>query len=318
MIYDVAVLGGGPAGLAAAAYALQAHLRVALITPTIGGKVNYRFQLRGLPAVENVRGTELVEQFARYVETKITRQIPLEVQQVSLGRDHSFQLTLENAELISASTLIVATGAQPQRLYVPGELEFLGRGVSYSAMSHAQFFRNRTVAVIGGERALPAVAKLAAIAKRVYYILRQEHELDQSPIAERAQHDPKIIIFRQWEVQQISGDEFVTGLIVGATNGEIRTLPVDGIFVELGLLPNNELVRDLVEVDEGGRIAINHRCETNVPGLFAAGDVTNVYAEQVPVAIGEGVKAALTAWTYLAMSKSSGLALDQHASQAAA
>jgi thioredoxin reductase len=303
MEYDIAVIGGGPAGLAAACYALQAQLRVALVTPNIGGKVSYTFQLRGLPAVESVRGTDLVQQFATYVETKVTTLLPQEAKHLALCRQGDFQITLENSELLTARSLILCTGAQPQRLYVPGEHEFLGRGVSFSAISHAQFFRNRNVAVIGGERALNAVLKLATIAKRVYYILAQEHDLENSSLAEKTLQDPKILIFREWEVQQIIGDTFVTELGLVAANGETRAIAVDGVFVELGLLPKNELVHDVVELDEAGRIVVNNHCETNVPGLFAAGDVTNVYAEQVPVAIGEGAKAALSAWSYLALHK---------------
>jgi thioredoxin reductase len=303
MEYDVAVIGGGPAGLAAACYALQAQLRVALVTPTMGGKVSYPFQLRGLPAVESVRGIDLVQQFATYVEAKVTTFLPMEAKHIALCRNGEFQLTLDNTDLLTARSLILCTGAQPQRLYVPGEYEFMGRGVSFSAISHAQFFRNRNVAVIGGERALDAVAKLSTIAKRVYYILERQRELSDSPLVRRATRDPKITIFRDWEVQRIIGDNFVTDLGLVAANGETRAIAVDGVFVELGLLPNNEMVREFVEVDELGRIIVNHHCETSVPGMFAAGDVTNVYAEQVPVAIGEGVKAALSAWSYLALHK---------------
>ena len=305
MEYDVVVIGGGPAGLAAACYSLQAQLSVALVSPSLGGKVSYPFQLRGLPAVDSVRGAELVQQFEAYVEAKITAFIPQEVKHVLMYHNGSFQLIMENTDLITARSLIICTGAQPQRLYVPGELEFMGRGVSFSAISHAQFFRKRNVAVIGGERALEAVVKLAAIAKRVYYIVAQAREVTDSAWAATIVNHPRISIFRDWEVQQVIGDQFVTGLGLVGTNGETRALSVDGVFVELGLLPNNDIVEDLVAVDELGRIIVNHHCETSVPGMFAAGDVTNVYAEQVPVAIGEGVKAALSAWSYLALRQAS-------------
>ena len=300
MEYDVVVVGGGPAGLSATCYALQAQLKVALVTPTLGGKVSYPFQLRGLPAVESVRGADLVQQFEAYVEAKVTACLPYEAKRATICRNGNFQLTLENTDLISARAMILCTGAQPQRLYVPGEHEFMGRGVSFSAISHAQFFRKRNVAVIGGERAFSAVVKLAAIANRVFYILAHDREITDSASAEAILHNPKIAVFREWEVQQIVGDQFVTGVALVAANGETRTLPVDGVFVELGLLPNNDLVHELVALDTEGRVIVNHHCETSVPGLFAAGDVTNVYAEQVPVAVGEGVKAALSAWSYLA------------------
>jgi thioredoxin reductase len=252
-----------------------------------------------------VRGTELVQQFEAYVEAKLTALIPHEAKQVIQCRNGGFQLTLANTDLISARALIICTGAQPQRLYVRGEHDFLGKGISYSAISHAQFFRKRNVAVIGGERALHAVIKLAAIANRVYYVLAHSREITDSNFAETILNHPKVSLFRDWEVQAVEGNDFVTTLSLVAINGETRAIPVDGVFVELGLLPNNDLVHDLVGLDEEGRIIVNHHCETNIPGLFAAGDVTNVYAEQVPVAIGEGVKAALSAWTYLSLHKHS-------------
>lgn len=299
MEYDVVVVGGGPAGLAAACYCIQAQHSVALISPGLGGKVSYPYQLRGLPAVESVRGADLVQQFEGYVEAKINAYLPREAKAITQTRDRTFQITLENTELITARVLIICTGAQPQRLYVPGERDYMGRGVSYSAISHAQFFRKRNIAVVGGERAAEAVLKLAAIAGRVHFVMAHDRDLSTGGWAERILKHPRVSLFRGWEVQQIVGDEFVTGLGLVAVNGETRLLPVDGVFIELGLLPNNELVHDLVALDDAGRIIVNHRCETSVPGIFAAGDVTNVYAEQVPVAIGEGVKAALSAWSYL-------------------
>lgn len=304
MEYDVLIVGGGPAGLAAACYSLQAQLKVALISPTLGGKVSYPFQLRGLPAVESVRGAELVQQFEAYVEAKLTAMIPYEARKLVQCRNGNFQITLENTDLITGRSLILCTGAQPQRLYVPGEYEFMGRGVSFSAISHAQFFRKRNVAVVGGERAINAVVKLAAIANHVHYIVPQARQLADSALAQIIMNNPKISLYQEWEVQAIHGDQFVTGLALVATNGETRLLPVDGVFVELGLLPNNELVNEIAALDNEGRVIVNHSCETNVPGLFAAGDVTNVYAEQVPVAVGEGVKAALSAWSYLAIQQS--------------
>ncbi|MCL4859987.1 MAG: FAD-dependent oxidoreductase [Caldilineaceae bacterium] len=299
--YDIIVLGGGPAGLAATFYSLQAQLNVALVAPSLGGKVSYPFALRGLPAVEAVWGADLTQQFEAHVEAKLKAYFPQEAKQIQPRHGGGFQVMLDDTSLISAQTLIVCTGAHPQRLYVEGEMQYFGRGVSFSAISHAAFFRNRNVAVIGGERALPAVQKLSALAARVYFVIARTDDIKRSHLAEQVLRNPKVFLFQEWEVQGISGDEFVTSLDLVGVNGETRSLPVEGVFVEFGLLPNIELVRDLVALDEYGHIIVNQRNETNVPGLFAAGDVTNVHAEQVPVAIGEGVKAALSAWSYLAM-----------------
>jgi thioredoxin reductase len=300
--YDVVVVGGGPAGLAATLYAHQAQLRVALVAPGLGGKVSYRFQLRGLPAVESAWGTDLVQQFEAHIEAKLKAFFPQETKHVvQRPNGAGFQLTLADTSLIGARTLIICTGAHPQRLYVDGEKEFQGRGVSFSAISHAQFFRGRHVAVVGGERGWVAVLKLAALANRVYYIIAQKQELRGSQLSASVLPNAKVQLFYDWEVQGIVGDEFVTGIDLVGANGATRTLAVEGVFIEFGLLPNIELVRDLVALDDDGHILVNQRCETSVPGLFAAGDVTNVHAEQVPVAIGEGVKAALSAWSYLAL-----------------
>jgi NADH-dependent peroxiredoxin subunit F len=301
--YDLIVVGAGPAGLAATVYALQSQLHVALVAPQLGGKLSYPFELRGLPAVDTVWGAQLVLQFRGYIEAKLKAHFLQEVTQLASRNGGGFQLTLADKSVLGARALIFCTGAHPQRLYIAGEKEFAGRGVSFSATSHAQLFRGRNVAVIGGERGLTTVLKLATVASRVYYIVARNKEIVQSRFAEKALRNPNVFLFQDWEVQQIVGDQFVTGLNLVSINGATRTLDVEGVFVEFGLLPNNELVRELVTLDEAGHIVVNHQCATSLPGLFAAGDVTNVYAEQVPVAIGEGVKAALSVWEYLASAR---------------
>ena len=176
-----------------------------------------------------------------------------------------------------------------------------GRGVSFSAVSHAPYFAGRDVAVVGGHRrTLIATLELAPMARRIYLIATFPQAMAELPEAERVLALSNVTPFINWEVQAVVGDDFVKGINLVGANGETRQLTVEGIFVQMALLPNNELVRDLVDVDEGGHIIVNHRCETNLPGMFAAGDVTNIQSEQVLVAIGEGAKAALSAWEYLA------------------
>ena len=299
--YDVVVVGGGPAGLVAARYALHAHLNTAILTPELGGKINEPFALRDESPADSVWGAQLIHQFEADVSADIRlTHISNSARRIERTPQEEFQIVLNDGESIVTRAVILATGAAAQRLYVEGEKEFWGKGVSFSAVSHAPFFRGRDVAVVGGgARALIATLELAQLARRVYLIAAHRHMSDL-PEATRVHQQNNVSIFSDWEVQSILGDEFVTGIQLVGLNGETRHLPVEGAFIQFALLPNNELVRDLVDLDCDGHIQINHRCETNVPGLFAAGDVTNIYAEQVLVAIGEGAKAALSAWEYLA------------------
>jgi thioredoxin reductase len=303
--YDVVVIGGGPAGLAAVTYALKSHLNVALVAPELGGKVSYTFALRHQPPVDSVWGADLVHQFETYVKTHLDHHVCGKATQVTARPDGSFRIDVDMADpsaaaqSLGARTVIVGTGASPQRLYVPGEQKYWGTGVSFSAISHASLFRDRTVLVVGyGERALVAALHLAALAEHTYFIATSM--LDESnALVQQLYTHPAVSVLNGWQLLRIEGDEYVNRVTI-AKEYEIQSLDVEGVFIEMGLIPDKEFLRGLLKFDpETGHIPINQRCETDIPGLFAAGDVTNVYAEQVPVAIGEGVKAALSAWEYL-------------------
>jgi thioredoxin reductase len=304
-IYDVAIVGGGPAGLVAARYCVHARLNAAIIAPELGGKVNYPFALRDLHPANVVWGAQLVAQFEQTIAgAPEIAHMAQEVAKISRNESGEFVLHLADGSKLEARAVIVATGAAPQRLYVEGEKEFWGHGVSFSAVSHAPYFAGRDVAIVGGHRrTLIAALELAPIARQIYLIAALPHAMAQWPEAERVLALPNVTSFIGWEVQAILGDMFVTEISLVGANGETRQLPVDGVFVQMALLPNNELVRDLVEVGlelgEEGHILINQRCESSLPGLFAAGDVTNIHTEQVLAAIGEGAKAALSVWEYL-------------------
>ena len=299
--FDAVVLGGGPAGLAAAAYLLYAQLNVALVSPDLGGKVSYPFALRDVPRQDTVWGATLVHELAQRVSAGLHHHVQDTVDSVERLEDGAFRLALSYGNAIEGTTVVVCTGVRAQRLFVEGEGKYWGKGLSYSAISHAPIFAGRDVAVIGGgERSIAALQILIPLASHVDYI-----EARPQPVADRVQADavlsyPRVNVFRGWEVQQVVGDEFVTGIDLVGINGEVRTVATEGIFVQFGLLPNNAAVRTLVELDRNGHIVIDENCATNTPGLFAAGDVTTVYAEQVPVSIGEGAKAGLSAWQFVA------------------
>jgi NADH-dependent peroxiredoxin subunit F len=299
--FDVVVLGGGPAGLAATTYALFARLNVALVSPDLGGKVSYPFALRNQPAVDLVWGAGLTHEFAERTGGELQHHIQDTVARVERLDSGEFRLDLNGGDTIASRSVVVCTGVRAQRLFVAGESEYWGRGLSYSAVSHAPLFQSRNVAILGGgQRAVTAARILAPLANHIDYIIARPQQMPEGDTGEQWLNHPKITVFRGWEVQQVVGDEFVTAIDLVGINGEVRSLPVEGIFVQFGLLPNNSAVRDLVALDNNGHIVIDQECATNVPGLFAAGDVTTVCAEQVVVSLGEGAKAALSAWQYLA------------------
>lgn len=286
----------------AARYARHAQLETAVIAPELGGKINFRFALRGITPTDSVWGAQLVHEFETWLNAG-SKAVHVAQASTRIERtpNDEFSITLTDQSKVVAKSVIITTGAAARRLFVPGEKEYWGRGVSFSAISHAPLFINRDVAVIGnGGRALIATLGLAPLARRVYLIVAQRSLLTDHPAAALVRRHPNVSVFSDWEVQAVTGDDFVTGIQLVGANGETRNLAVEGVFVQFALLPNNELVRGLVELDEDGHICVNQRCETTVPGLFAAGDVTNIHAEQVLVAVGEGAKAGLSAWEYLA------------------
>jgi thioredoxin reductase len=299
--FDVVVLGGGPAGLAAVAYCLHAKLHVALVSPDLGGKVSYPFALRNQTPVDYVWGAGLTHEFAETVAKELQHHIQDTASRVERLESGALRVQLSDGENIEARTVIVCTGVRAQRLFVAGESEYWGRGLSYSAVSHAPLFEGRNVAILGGgQRAITAARILTPLAEHIDYIVARPQQLPEGENGEHWLNHPKITVFRGWEVQQVIGDEYVTGIDLVGLTGEVRSLSVEGVFVEFGLLPNNGAVRELAQLDHNGHIVIDQQCATSVPGLFAAGDVTTVCAEQVVVSLGEGAKAALAAWQYLA------------------
>lgn len=295
-MYDILVIGGGPSGVAAAAYSLHLGLDTLLIAPELGGKVNYRFARRGLPPMETVHGSQLTKIFAAKIgpETHQAQQ----VRQVTALED-GFRVETDGSQTYETRSLILCMGANPRRLYIPGEEKYWGHGLSYSAVSHAPLFVGQEVAVIGNDvRAQQAALALARIAARVYFIIPRPQGLDPNLMSHLTGR-PTVQILQGWEVTAVDGDEFVSGLTLQNAEAVTREVQVDGVFVELGLLPHSEMVAPLVERDDQGYIRVDHNACTSHPAIFAAGDITAVHGEQVPIALGDGIKAALSASAYL-------------------
>ncbi len=297
-MYDLIILGGGPAGLTATIYALRKRLEALLITRDLGGKTNYRLQL---PDVEHhlvINGEEVVSRFVNEIEYLDFARKMEKAESVERRPGGYLVRTREGGEY-AARSLIVATGAKARRLEVPGEKEYMMRGLCYSAVSYAPLFIGRDVVVIGGgDLALRAAAELARIARHVTLLAPGRGELT-SPLGRQLSSLPNVLVLEGFRVERVEGDEYARSMVVQRDGEAPRTLHASAFFVELALVPNSRLVQGLVALDAAGRIQIDARNRTSAPGIFAAGDVTNAVAEQVLIAIGEGAKAALSAYEYL-------------------
>jgi len=296
-MYDLIIIGGGPAGLTATIYAVRKHVDVLLITKDIGGKANYRMQMPDIRRCLVIRGEEVVSRFANEVDYLDFARVfdgVVDIEQI----DDAFTVRTESGERQAAKAIILATGAMPRFMRIPGEEHFIGRGLSYSAVSYAPLFRERATVVVGdGALALRAAAELAFAANAVTLVAPTRGELD-SPLGRRLMASPNVAILEGAEPIEVKGDEFARELVV-FHDGEERSVKGDAIFVELGLVPESKLAKDLVKLDPDGRIEVDQKNRTSTPGLFAAGDVTTAPAEQILIAVGEGAKAALTAYQYL-------------------
>ena len=300
-MYDVIIIGGGPAGLAATVYCLRKRLETLIIAPELGGKANYRMPLAGLEGFELITGEETVRKFRsqlQYLEFARIRDmvVKIEAQQTELGED--FVVTTKTGNAFPAHTVILATGVDPIRLQVPDEPMLFGRGLSYSAVSHAMLFWKRDTAVVGsGNRALCAAAELATIASRV--VLIAPEGAPDTPLKRKLDRLNNVTILEKHSVTRIHANGYVYAITVRSPDGDEQEIPVTGVFAELGLIPCSDLVKDLVLLSDDGFVKVDARCRTSRPGIFAAGDITDSFNEQVLIATGEGAKAALAAYDYL-------------------
>jgi NADH-dependent peroxiredoxin subunit F len=296
-MYDVIIIGGGPAGLTATVYAVHKRMETLLITEDLGGKSNYHLALKGAEGHEYITGDDLVEKFKNQVQyLEFVRHMGTVTKVEAMN--HHYAVHTKSGKRFEARAVIVCTGANPRFLDVPGARRLIGKGLSYSAISHAYLFVQKEVAVIGsGGHALRGAAELAQASSHVTIVAPTAGDLD-TPLGKKLRNDPKVTILQGWGVQDIVGQDFVEALILKSEGGEERHVPVEGVLVELGIIPASQIVAGLVRTNPQGAIMIDAQNQTSRPGIFAAGDVTNVPPEQHLIAIGEGAKAALSAFEY--------------------
>jgi len=295
-LYELIIIGAGPAGITASIYAARKKMDFIVVTTNIGGQVIYSSEVENYTGFQYITGEELSAKFQEHLERY---QFELKMEEAQkLERDGDlFRVKTDSAEHMGR-TAIVATGRRPRELRIPGEAEFKNRGVTYCATCDAPLFEGRDVAVVGGGNSgLEAVLQLTKIARTIRLIEVSPHLRADTVLIEKAEASRKVEIWTGTRVVEIVGDKVVTDIRV-RRNGREISIPVQGVFVEIGSVPNSDIV-DFVGRNRWGEIIVDCKCETNIPGLFAAGDVTDVPEKQIIVAAGEGCKAALSVFRYL-------------------
>jgi len=296
-IYDVVVIGAGPAGLVAALYAARKNLETAIVSLDIGGQVGTTRELTNYPGVRQVTGPDLVqemyEQLREYDVDEVVgeRVVGLRLMPGIVTCD------TESGKEMCGRTVVIASGAQKRRLGIPGELT--GRGVVYCSTCDGPLFRRLSIAIVGGGNSgLEAALEMEGIADNVHVVSRSGLSGDQV-LQDKVAASPTIVL-EGHEPVKILGNDSVTGLVVRerATGAE-TTLDVEGVFVEIGLRAHSDFVLDLVETNERGEIVVDGHGRTGIPGLFAAGDVIDMHDKQVIMAAGQGARAALACFEYI-------------------
>ena len=301
-LYDVTVVGSGPAAVSAAIYAARKGLNVAMIGVKIGG------QVLDTNEIENIIGTVLTTG-AKFAETL---EKHLKEHEIAFKEGHLVKeikedgkdkiLVTDDGKSYKSKTVIIATGAKPRSLNIPGEAEYVGKGVHYCSTCDGPFYKGLDVAVIGGGNSgVEAALDLSGIAKSVTLIEFMPELKADKVLQEKLAEQSNIKVILNSATTKVNGNEFVENIIYkNRETEEEKTLNVEGMFVEVGLSPRSEVVKDLVETNKIGEIVINpENNSTSAAGIFAAGDVTNIKQKQIIIAMGEGAKAALGAFDYL-------------------
>jgi alkyl hydroperoxide reductase subunit F len=299
-VYDVLILGGGPAALTAAVYCMRKGIRAGLITKAIGGQVAETATIENYMGYMHIEGTELVNRFRDQVrQFEIGYKENAQVTSLEIEELHTVQL--DDGSHYQTRALIIATGKSSRRLNVPGEREFTGKGVAYCATCDAPLFAGKKVAVVGGGNSgVEAVLDLLKIVKQVI-LIQQLSQLtaDQILIDKLRQHDHLEILYEH-EVVILEGTQKLESVLVREIkSGRIKKIAIQGLFVEIGLIPNTDFVKAILPLNPWGEIPVDCNCRTGISGIFAAGDVTTVPYKQIIIAAGEGAKAALAACEYL-------------------
>ena len=293
--YDLIVLGGGPTAIGCAIYAARFALDVLVIGKIFGGLIATTHLVENYPAITSTSGQGLMEMFKEHMNSLRIPYITDEIRSIEQASDHFILYSF--FQKFKAKSVVIATGSERKKLGIPGELEFAGRGVSYCATCDGPFYKDKTVCVIGGsDSATKEALFLSQNVKKVYIIYRGE-EIRAEPInKKRVEENQKIEIIYKTNVTEIKGDNTVKSVIFD--NG--KEFEIDGVFIEVGSTPNSDLAKHLgIRTNEKDEIIINRKSETNIAGVFAAGDVADAPFKQAITGVSEGVIAAYSAFDFI-------------------
>ena len=293
--YDLIVLGGGPTAISCAIYAARFALDVLVIGKVFGGLIATTHLVENYPGITSTSGQGLMNMFKEHMNSLHIPYITDEIRSIEQASDHFILHSF--FQIFKAKSVVIATGSERKKLGIPGEEEFAGRGVSYCATCDGPFYRDKTVCVIGGsDSAAKEALFLSQNVKKVYIIYRGE-EIRAEPInKKRVEENQKIEIVYKTNIVEIRGDNTVKSVIFD--NG--TEFEVDGVFIEVGSIPNSDLAKHIgVKTNEKDEIIINTKSETNLPGVFAAGDVADAPFKQAITGVAEGVIAAYSAFDYI-------------------
>jgi alkyl hydroperoxide reductase subunit F len=304
-MYDLVIIGGGPAAMTAAIYAARKVLKTLLIAKEQGGQLLLTPAIHNWPGALKIGGFELAESFRKHVEHYGVEQ-RLGVGVVGISRKGSgFELLTTAGETVIAQAVLIATGGRPKLLGVSGEKEFTGLGVSYCATCDGPLYKGKRVAVIGGgNSAFGGAIDLLPLAMEIYIVDIADRWFADPLLQQQVLGAEKARVYQEHKVVEIKGDRFVKGLVIESSkSGQREELAVEGVFVEIGNVPNTEFLRDFLKLNERGEIVFDGACRTSVSGVFAAGDVVAGLDKQIIIAAGQGAQAALSAYRYLVESR---------------
>ncbi|WP_201583882.1 alkyl hydroperoxide reductase subunit F [Psychrobacter sp. HII-4] len=302
---DVTIIGAGPAGVAAAIYTARKGLKVTMVADRIGGQVKDTQDIENLISVPLTTGNELSANFEKHLrEYNIILKEHVSVKEIGETAEENYSIHLNTGESFETRSIILATGAQWRKLGVPGEEENIGQGVAYCAHCDGPFFKGKDIAVIGGGNSgVEAALDLAGIVNHVTVLEFADDLKADQVLINKAKEKDNIEFITNAATQEIKAtDNKVTSIVYqDRSTGEIHERDLSGVFVQIGLVPNTDFVKGFVDLNRFGEIEIDERCRTDRKGIFACGDVTTVPFKQINIAMGEGSKAALSAFEYLVM-----------------